>query len=75
MKNHRVKSPSPHCSLAFLKGLQNSNYISETGIEYCAEEVDSLIWQKQESIWEVREADERRKNRIFDLYADEEDFA
>lgn len=48
MKNNRkVKSPSKYISLERLELIQTNNYIGETGQEYCAEEVDSLIWQKQ----------------------------
>lgn len=43
------KNPSKYCSLSFLKDLQNSYYISETGCDYEASEVDALVNEKEEA--------------------------
>ena len=43
-----VKSPSNRLSVAFLKALQGNNYLSPTGVEYCAAEVDSMLQFKLE---------------------------
>lgn len=41
-----VKTPSQHLSIAFLRKLQENNYITESGKEYPQEEVDRLINEK-----------------------------
>lgn len=43
----QVKSPSKHTSLNRLIEIQKNNYIGLTGIEYCENEVDLMIFQKQ----------------------------
>ena len=39
----RVKSPSEHLSFEFLRSLQANNYVTDSGKEYCKEEVDELV--------------------------------
>ena len=42
-----IKSPSKHISLELLLEIQTNNYIGRTGVEYCDDEIDSLIYEKQ----------------------------
>lgn len=41
-----IKSPSKRSSIEFLKFLQPNQYQSASGVEYCAEEVDTLLLSK-----------------------------
>lgn len=41
-----VRSPSKFLSIKFLQALKEERYLSPTGKEYCAEEVDDLLNQK-----------------------------
>ena len=43
----KVKSPNKHTSLNRLIEIQNNNYIGLTGMEYCENEVNLMIFQKQ----------------------------
>jgi len=43
-----IKSPSKHISLAQLYTIKENSYRVASGLyEYCPEEVDRLIWQKE----------------------------
>lgn len=42
-----IHSPSKYTSLARLKQIRQDNYIGEGGKEYCASEVDWLIFDKE----------------------------
>ena len=42
-----IKSPSKYTSLKLLEAIKNDYYRGVNGQEYCAEEVDALIMQKQ----------------------------
>lgn len=41
------KTPSKYTSRGFLTELQNNHYISASGVEYCAPEVDQLLIEKE----------------------------
>lgn len=45
-KVKQVKTPSKFLSLEFLKNLQQNYYVTDTGEEYHADDVDELIYMK-----------------------------
>lgn len=45
-----ILSPSKFLSRKFLRGLQSSYYLSESGLEYCPFEVDYLLAEKETRI-------------------------
>ncbi len=63
-----MKSPNKYMSLSYLVELQENNYINPaSGKEYLANEVDMLIWEKQEI------KDEERINRMIRDYNSQEE--
>jgi hypothetical protein len=59
-----IKTPSKHISLELLLEIQTNNYIGRSGLEYCDDEVDSLIYAKQSSN-DIREV-EQMLNRFIE---------
>jgi len=58
MNKMSVNSPSKYTSLARLILIQESNCVGENGIDYDAEELESLIWEKQRKKDDEQEARE-----------------
>lgn len=70
-----IKSPSKFTSLARLEQIKADNYVSETGIEYCAEEVDALIIEKKQAKALEQVESVKREERVMACVLESFDFA
>jgi len=62
-KTYQVRTPSKFLSLEFLRDLQNSYYVTESGLEYDKLEVDALIYEKEsKQVERIEKQVEKRVN-------------